>query len=489
MSTIHILSRSDLPMLLAEDFGHAVFCGGIVYPWRETVLSFYTDSRAWGYDIPVSAGAWVRTSWEEEAGFLLQKTDCTYTMSEPNSRIDVIYADETGLDCIRYRGRDAAEPEEEHYAPEDDFLCHLEGNAMVIDGYVGDPAQILIPAVLSGHPVCRVLLGDGFLPDMCETLLVSEGVRELDVRFDDNYRLRRLEVPDSVKLLSPPDKLAFTRWFRDQPRQPVYLCGWYCGTPGGGAGRNTELVIRDGTLGIAGVADFRCYWGRVHIPDSVTCIGDCAFAFAPCLEEVRLPENLSYLGAGAFQSCDRLQHLRLPDGLTAPVDAFGLCQCLREVSMPAACWTDAPSYFPACPTILLRDGGTERRVTRNTAPHPVTGTLCAYSQEGPLVAAGRIYSGMSKVVFKKMPGDGNYRDCFGNRVLHVRQQDKQLYTMDGGPYWEQRWYLMGPRGLTEILLDDLEHNYMVYDGIPLSEVPKRFRRRVEEVFFKDRPED
>lgn len=384
------------------------------------------------------------------------------------------------IECIRYT---LTSPNDimTDYDFRENLLSHRCKEGCIIDGYVGDEDEILIPATLYGEPVVRVNLDDLSLNETHTALIISEGVKEISVSFGDCRYLNHLVIPESARFITPPESIQYTEWYRKQPDAPIYLGGYYCGTPGGGSGKDT-LTIPDGVIGIAPSVDFNAYWHRIEIPDSVLFIGEYAFARCPCLEEVKLPVSMHHLGEGAFQSCPRLAYIRIPDGLQAPVESFQLCDSLWEVSMPEACWEEHDCYFSNCPRILLRGDGNDRVILKDLRLASVRGSASAFPDDRAFSAGGRIYRDISYLTRQLLIEVKEYRDSYGNRVRHIREKDPQLRAANGGVYWREFWFTAGPKGVTQITHEDFTDVRLVWDGIPLSEIPKHLKPYVSDLF-------
>ena len=75
--------------------------------------------------------------------------------------------------------------------------------------------------------------------------------------------------------------------------------------------------------------------GDYAIPDSVTNIGDMAFAGCTGLTSVTIPDSVTSIGMNAFVVCSGLTSVTIPDHVTAINDhAFALCSGLTSVSIP-----------------------------------------------------------------------------------------------------------------------------------------------------------
>lgn len=136
-----------------------------------------------------------------------------------------------------------------------------------------------------------------------------------------------------------------TPWFDNQPDGVVYA-GNVVYTYKGDMPENTEIVLKDGTTGIAADAFYNCknlssiilpdglkdigygaFWNCVNlksliIPDSVVNFQYYVFYGCSSLTELKLSENISYLSsgvngsfAGIAEGCDKLTSITIPAGV------------------------------------------------------------------------------------------------------------------------------------------------------------------------------
>lgn len=298
---IFFLSRHSLR---CEGLEGAVFCRGTVYPWRHEYMRVIPGGRKQ----PLPEGCYVMTG-PCEAQPLTSAAE--YNFLIPGDRLDIIHVTDSGLDCRRF----ICLGEEDAVAwrsLEDGLTWREEPGGVCVTG-CRPGAAAAIPGTVSGMAVVRVELGPDTLTEVCRELIISEGVAEVKLDLTCAPGLERLEFPSSARLISSPLGHERTNWFRRQRLEPVYLGGWYLGTPGGVKALGTdELEIRPGTAAIADGADFKCPWRRLTIPDSVRHIGRLAFADASRLEYLRLPDALRSVGDYAFEQHPLLPDLKLP---------------------------------------------------------------------------------------------------------------------------------------------------------------------------------
>lgn len=413
--------------LICECLGKGVLCGGVVFPWKRSYISVYTGSRCWGHTISVPAGSYTRTSQLLNKDPEYNEIPWEFTLDDPGmylSVIRVVGTDPLQLECVEYitveEGDDPV-----YRSLEEELHWHMEKDGICIGGCREDLETILIPAKIGGRPVVRVRLGKDSLTGYCRSLIISEGVTEASLDFGNAPGMKRLDFPASARLLSSPCDIAQTRWFHSKGAVPVYLGGYYCGTPGGGAGGETELVIAEGTVAVADGADFHCYWQRIVVPDSVRTIGRSAFADARCLEELSLPTKLEKLGESAF-----------------------------------------------CFAPRLNGGGLS------------PGSLRAYPEDGAICAGGIRYRGMEEIVAWRDPA-GLYRDRYGNAVQKMVLDNPRRCGEREKFETVTYWYLRGPKGLAEIYHDELCRVCFVWDGITMIDLPVERLTLLDKALWKE----
>ncbi len=111
--------------------------------------------------------------------------------------------------------------------------------------------------------------------------------------------LTSVTIPNSVTSIGS-DAFYNTAWYNNQPDGLVYA-GKVAYDYKGEMPENTEIVLKDGTLGIAWSAFEGCTGLiSITIPDSVTSIGYGAFFRCTGLTSITIPDSVTYIGQKAF---------------------------------------------------------------------------------------------------------------------------------------------------------------------------------------------
>ena len=147
--------------------------------------------------------------------------------------------------------------------------------------------------------------------------------------------LTTIKIPNSVTSVGS-QAFDYTPWYNNQPDGIVYadnILYKYKGT----MPDDTEITIKEGTLGIAGSA-FRGCAGltSVTIPSSVTFIGNNAFSVCKNLTSVTIPNSVRSIGREAFSGCSGLTSITIPNSVTSiGFNSFRGCQLIMVLSLVA----------------------------------------------------------------------------------------------------------------------------------------------------------
>ena len=86
----------------------------------------------------------------------------------------------------------------------------------------------------------------------------------------------------------------------------------------------------------------------VTIPNSVTFIGDNAFHYCD-IQSIIIPNSITSIGSDVFSSCDRLSSVSIPNSVTSIGDnAFSGCRSLTSITIPEGVTSIGESAFAYC---------------------------------------------------------------------------------------------------------------------------------------------
>ena len=116
-----------------------------------------------------------------------------------------------------------------------------------------------------------------------------------------------------------------TPWLNNQPDGMVYA-GLVAYCYKGMMPSGTKIVLREGTTAIAADAFYCSDLTAITIPESVTSIGDYAFANCRSLTSITIPNSVTNIGDWAFYECDKLTSITIPNSVTN-IGRYAFCYC------------------------------------------------------------------------------------------------------------------------------------------------------------------
>ena len=125
----------------------------------------------------------------------------------------------------------------------------------------------------------------------------------------------------------------------------------------------TDIVIPDSVTSIGNWAFWNCRsLTDIVIPDSVTSIGDNAFHFCSSLSNIAISDSVTSIGNNAFSDCRSLTDIVIPDSVTNIGDAaFCGCKSLRTIVIPDSVTSIGNNAFCDCSSLsnlVLPDSAT-----------------------------------------------------------------------------------------------------------------------------------
>ena len=168
--------------------------------------------------------------------------------------------------------------------------------------------------------------------------------------FKDCSSLTTIAIPSSVSFIND---YAFsgTGWYNNQNDGLVYLDNWLIGYKG--PMPSGELVIIDGTRGIAGAAFYNCSnLSSVTIPNSVVGIGNQAFSGCSGLISLSIPNSVTKIGGAAFFGCSGITSLVISNNISEiNVNTFAGCSSLTSVVIPNKVTSLGDYVFENCTSL------------------------------------------------------------------------------------------------------------------------------------------
>ena len=171
--------------------------------------------------------------------------------------------------------------------------------------------------------------------------------------FFDCSGLTSVTIPSSVTSIGSSAFFG-TAWYNNQPDGLVYA-GKVAYTYKGEMPANTNIILEDGTLGIAGDAFSECSsLISVTIPNSVTSIGDNAFSRCSGLTSVTIPNSVAHIGNSSFYNCYGLKTVIIPEGVKSiGSNAFQACYDLQTLDLPSSLETISQYAFGTCSRLAI----------------------------------------------------------------------------------------------------------------------------------------
>jgi hypothetical protein len=216
------------------------------------------------------------------------------------------------------------------------------GTSITITGYTGVGGALEIPDSIDGKPVTeigeRAFLGCNELT----SATIPDSVTVIgDRAFEACFRMVSVVIPDGLRRIgerafascSALTSVAIPEGILTIGERAFYFCSGLDAIEVAASNPNYSSV--NGVLFNKAQTELLAYpGGRVGsyaIPDSVTNIGDAAFAGSSALTSVEIPTKVTTIGGSAFWGCSELTSVVIPSSVTSiGFSAFSWCTALER---------------------------------------------------------------------------------------------------------------------------------------------------------------
>lgn len=168
-------------------------------------------------------------------------------------------------------------------------------------------------------------LSNGFFYrcDKLKKLIISEGVKKLELTFKSCDALEEVILPNSLETIGIGSV--------DDYFTPIYPGTFqFCSSLKSIDLPESLRIIGDYVFSNSGLT-------HINIPDNVQYIGSYCFSGCSYLEQVHLPNALIMIHSGAFNECSSLKSIDIPSTVKyISYNAFGDCTSLEHVVLPKA---------------------------------------------------------------------------------------------------------------------------------------------------------
>lgn len=204
------------------------------------------------------------------------------------------------------------------------YQLNKDADGIIITDYTGtDISKIRIPDEIEGIPVVE-LSGQTLSFDHSEitAIFIPDSVKVMDISLLSK-ELEHIHLPSSLEYI---DSLLFS-----------------------GCEKLGKITIPTNVKKIGKEAFKGTNIKYLTIPDSVTELGDAAFANMYYLKSITLSKSLTELPHETFRNCASLQNLDIPDGVTEiKSKAFQTCISLQSINIPSSVKVIGGNAFSGC---------------------------------------------------------------------------------------------------------------------------------------------
>ncbi len=240
-----------------------------------------------------------------------------------------------------------------------DYEYTVTDGKATITGYTGSGGAITIPSTLDGYPVTAIGDEAMFCYNLTSVIIPNSVTTIGSSAFWHCDNLTSVSIPASVTSIgsSPFDsceKLTLITVDSDNAhfsskngvlfnKNKSVLIQYPSGKGGAYAIPNSVTIIGEHAFA------YCTNLTLVTLPDSITAISEAAFSDCYSLTSISIPDSVTTIGVGAFACCDSLTSVTIPDSITAISEAaFSGCYNLTSVIIPNSVTTIGVNAFHWC---------------------------------------------------------------------------------------------------------------------------------------------
>jgi hypothetical protein len=215
------------------------------------------------------------------------------------------------------------------------YITNSDGISITITGYTGPGGAMTIPTSINGLTVSDIGT-NAFESTGLTSVTIPNSVTNIgDAAFGECRSLTAITVKTNNSFYSSTNGVLFNKGQTTLNQYPGGLGGSYT---------IPNSVTNIGDYAFA----YTVLLSSVTIPNSVTSIGDSAFAYCPYLTSITIPKSVTSIGEYAFESTGLIS-VTIGDSVTSIGDyAFAYCIDLASITIPNSVTSIGDAAFGDC---------------------------------------------------------------------------------------------------------------------------------------------